>query len=729
MDIAEPEAAPAAAAPELLPRRTTSHGGAPVEAVAVDDSAEFPTLGISVEGIDYFLAKHRAAIAPDATTSDVCHTVIRPATVPSGWRDVPTLINPEKRWYSHAYRCEESGAEQKAVPRGTCSYCSRLLADEEASRFVGQANVFLSHAWTFSFLNVVEAIRLFAREQPRGAPVQYFWFDTFSVDEHASQARPQSWWSTTFMEAIAQIGHTVMVLSPWEAPLPLTRAWCLWEIYSTDQADKRFDVAYGPAERNAFQQALQQDCSKVIMDMLSRIDVASSEAGNAEDLDMILAAVKQAPGGFRRVNALVSQAVRGRLLSTALRLVTAQVDRERDPSLQTIQFTSQVAGLHMELGKLKEARALYGMVIKGYAHHGLGREHAATLSAQMNMATVLAKLGGGNLGEAQRLSEAVWSQRRQQLGALDPLTLNAQMNLAEILRQHGEATRSEELLRTVVAGRQQALGQRHSDTLDATVNLAILLEGTADGRQGRVDEARILLENVVEARSADPAIGAGHVRTLTAMENLGNVLNKLGDREEGRRLLQLVVAGYEDQLGVGDRRTLSARENLAVLLQGIGDETSYIQARALLTEVVRQREQQLSAQHPATVHARQNLERLRTEVDAARGASAVGGRPGQSAQEGIPPTPELALDADEAAASLAAQQRDGASPRPGFARPGSHDTRHIAHLHQQTDTTELRSTAGPAAALPAEAVEAVRLLRDELGMSLDEAVSTLRNAW
>ena len=54
----------------------------------------------------------------------------------------------------------------------------------------------------------------------------FFWIDIFSVDENRAadptNALPQAWWSSTFMDAIASIGQTVLVLSPWDAPRPCT---------------------------------------------------------------------------------------------------------------------------------------------------------------------------------------------------------------------------------------------------------------------------------------------------------------------------------------------------------------------------------------------------------------------------------------------------------------------------------------------------------------------------
>lgn len=51
--------------------------------------------------------------------------------------------------------------------------------------------------------------------------------DLFVVGQHEAAVLPAKWWSDTFQQAVAGIGHTVLVLQPWNAPLPLTRSWCL----------------------------------------------------------------------------------------------------------------------------------------------------------------------------------------------------------------------------------------------------------------------------------------------------------------------------------------------------------------------------------------------------------------------------------------------------------------------------------------------------------------------
>ena len=72
-----------------------------------------------------------------------------------------------------------------------------LQADPKTAHHVGKPNVFLSHAWLYRFPDVVEAINAFAASRPEGDQL-FFWFDCFSIDEHATQALPQDWWSTAF---------------------------------------------------------------------------------------------------------------------------------------------------------------------------------------------------------------------------------------------------------------------------------------------------------------------------------------------------------------------------------------------------------------------------------------------------------------------------------------------------------------------------------------------------
>jgi hypothetical protein len=75
--------------------------------------------------------------------------------------------------------------------------CEVMAADPVTARFVGRPNVFVSHAWLYLFDDVLAALKAF--DAACGAEAErFYWFDTFSIDEHATQSMSQTWWSTTF---------------------------------------------------------------------------------------------------------------------------------------------------------------------------------------------------------------------------------------------------------------------------------------------------------------------------------------------------------------------------------------------------------------------------------------------------------------------------------------------------------------------------------------------------
>ena len=106
------------------------------------------------------------------------------------------------------------------------SLCAQLLQDGDAR--VQTATWFVSHAWQFKFLDLVRALEAFFADKP-GAII---WLDLISTSQHTTFDKPPAWWQQTFISAIGRMGQMVMVMTPWDNPTCLTRAWCLIELSS-----------------------------------------------------------------------------------------------------------------------------------------------------------------------------------------------------------------------------------------------------------------------------------------------------------------------------------------------------------------------------------------------------------------------------------------------------------------------------------------------------------------
>ncbi len=116
--------------------------------------------GISAAGLRHFYNVHVHASAR-LTTSDICHTVIKPLTVPAGWECLPTLTHADRRYYSHEYRERSTRSTQATPPAGTRSLCEVMAEDPITARFVGKPNVFVSHAWLYFFEDALAALDAF----------------------------------------------------------------------------------------------------------------------------------------------------------------------------------------------------------------------------------------------------------------------------------------------------------------------------------------------------------------------------------------------------------------------------------------------------------------------------------------------------------------------------------------------------------------------------------------
>ena len=230
------------------------------------------------------------------------------------------------------------------------SYCDTLL--DEISSDGGQsevtvapATVFISHAWSSNFLEVVDAFINHLRSSGQSDAV--IWFDLFSNNQHQTSIRPFEWWCNTFQSAIRDFGHTILVLTPWRDPVPLTRAWCLWEIYSSVATQAKLEIAIIASQQKDFINALTEDFDSINA-MIARINIKSSKAFKEEDHIRILQAVEQSAGGFMAVNQMVFQQLWKSLTVTALEDLS-QADRN---DIDTYKLVNAIGRLLQAQGKL-----------------------------------------------------------------------------------------------------------------------------------------------------------------------------------------------------------------------------------------------------------------------------------------------------------------------------------------------------------------------------------------
>ena len=151
------------------------------------------------------------------------------------------------------------------------------------------ATVFVSHAWRYEFCDVVGN----------------FWFDLFTNNQNEVASKDFDWFSSTFREGVREIGQVLLILAPWYDPIPVRRAWCLFEIFSAlEDPNVTLYIKLPDSERAKLRSTLRED-SEHVLQALSDIRAQNAEAKVERERDLILAVIRSSAGGFSHVNAQV----------------------------------------------------------------------------------------------------------------------------------------------------------------------------------------------------------------------------------------------------------------------------------------------------------------------------------------------------------------------------------------------------------------------------------------
>ena len=122
---------------------------------------------------------------------------------------------------------------------------------------------------------------------------------------------------------VVDIGKVLLVLSPWNDPQPIRRAWCLFEIFNAlDERDVKLEIGLPSNEIEQMRVAVinSSDC---LINALTDIQAQKAEAKVEEDRKLIFDVIKKSEGGFAHVNQQVKKGLRQRYVETLLNLSEA----------------------------------------------------------------------------------------------------------------------------------------------------------------------------------------------------------------------------------------------------------------------------------------------------------------------------------------------------------------------------------------------------------------------
>ena len=217
----------------------------------------------------------------------------------------------------------------------------------------------------------------------------------------------------------------------------------------------------------------------------------------------------------------------------------------------------------------------------------------------LHYAVGAAYLGMRRLEDAEPHLERAVQLGREALGSKDPATLTAINNYALLMRAKSEEPKAEALLREVLEGRLEVLGERHVLTAESMSNFGGMLASkgdfvkgcelleraleimktfdsdaktvtTATGlaanyvSQGRLDEAESLLRWVLDTYTT--RLGPDHDRIAMTSLRMGVLFLRRRQLDEARRHYESAAAIWQKNLGPSHVFTLWAQRGLAEVL-------------------------------------------------------------------------------------------------------------------------------------------------------------------
>jgi len=475
------------------------------------------------------------------------------------------------------------------------SYAEKILK-ESRPEWVGIPTDFCSHVWKSSFRDFVTSLQHEAAQRGPTATPRFYWNDVFVEDQNTSEEKPEDYFYTAFRDAVASIGRTLLVMGSLRNSKPLTRAWCIWEIFSTiTAADAELVVVMPPSAQAELEEMLRCNLKDVIKIVMG-VKTERSEAFRDYDRDEIHRIIsEQCEGGFEGVNGAICEGLRGWLSSAALRLVSGVVEGEE--VVEELRLMNQVGFMLKEQGRLEEAEAVFRRGLAG-KERVLGVDDPSTLTSVGNLGMLLK--AQGKLEEAEAQCRRALEGRERVLVVDHPDTLTSVNNLAVLLEAQGNLNEAEPLYERALERKERVFGVDHPSTLISVSNLGALLYA-----QGKLNEAEPLFRRALERYKR--VLGVDHRKTLTAVNNLGGLLKAQGKLEEAETLCRRALEGRERVLGVEHPHTLTSVINLGTLLQEQGkSEEAELQYRRALEGCVRV----LGPNHPDALLSMSNLAAL-----------------------------------------------------------------------------------------------------------------------
>ena len=187
---------------------------------------------------------------------------------------------------------------KKACMRDQCTYLKLIEYPKKNVSKEEYMGTFVSHARSCRFTDLVGALVHFYTMKGIDVSAQFVWLDIFSANQPKLTPRhieldvlkeKKRQLTEGLHKAIRKFGGRVLFMDKWDGGAPLTRAWCLWELFGVAKAKKPLEIALPESAYDRLVVILKERRS--IARMYPTIDVEKANCFSSVDLKAIHKAI------------------------------------------------------------------------------------------------------------------------------------------------------------------------------------------------------------------------------------------------------------------------------------------------------------------------------------------------------------------------------------------------------------------------------------------------------
>ncbi|KAJ3094704.1 hypothetical protein HDU97_007701 [Phlyctochytrium planicorne] len=450
-----------------------------------------------------------------------------------------------------------------------------------------RATWFISHVWNYKFLDVVDALKRWFDKSGEDPRKTFVWMDLFSTSQHSMAVRKVDWWSHAFLSSVGSLGQVLMVLQPWDGPIPLTRAWCLFELYACAKTNGRFEIAFLPGDLSQ----LGGTGIETFLKLIKLVRSEKSECLITEDCNKMHQILKESIG-FASLDRLAAVKLRDALESHLKRDLEYFDDKKKlaDP-VGFLKAQNDLGLFYSQTDRSDEAEALY---LDSYERLN-ELKHPFVLRAMQNLSSFYSEVF--NLDEAERIAMECLDRCAEFGEEGEKEKPKAQSILGTVYEKQGMFEETRPLYENVLAVERQVHGDGHIDTLKAMNNLANLYSQM----ELHAEAEELFVECLTGRRTA---LGLDHVDTLITANHLAALYQRMGKHSQAEPLHLECHANKVKLLGEEHQDVWFSMNNLSMLYQDMGRME---EAEKLLRESLELAKRVFGEHHRNTIRSLNNL--------------------------------------------------------------------------------------------------------------------------